>query len=158
MATRAFIVVVLLSLTAGCVADLSGEREDLASSPMPDYWSMDTPWAFMRLDGDGQIETVFIVQFTEYPAETCSAGDSDPRQVDILHEAPSPPFISARERAYVLHGLSLTISLTADLCDAHTEWHGELTETGFVGTEIAGGMFGHDETARVYGIPLPPIP
>jgi len=153
---RAAAVVFLASLAAGCVATPSDEHEDLTSMPTPAYWSTETPWAFTLLDSDGRIETVFIMQFTDYPAETCSSGES--KQVDILHESPPPPFRSAREKAYRLYGRLLVIALTADLCDVHNQLQGELTENGFVGTQIVGDMFEFTEIGKVYGVPIPPIP
>lgn len=152
---RAATVVFLASLAAGCVTNPSDEHEDLTSMPTPAYWSTETPWAFTLLDSDGQIETVFIMQFTDYPAETCSGGE--PKQVDILHESPPPPFRSAREIAYLLYGRALFIALAADLCGVHNDLQGELTENGFVGTRIVNDTFEFIEIGKVYGVPIPPI-
>jgi len=148
-------ILISFFLFAGCSLNLANEQRDLANEPTPDYWSTGDIWAFSLLDSGGQIETVLFVRFTEFPAETCESGDA--KQLDIVRIEPPPLQRYARERAYRLSGRALTINLTADLCDAYTELHGELTDTGFVGTQIAGGMMGHTEIGPVIGVRIPQL-
>ena len=144
----------ILSLV-GCVSNQPSQYEIWAEQPTPKYWDLESVWAFSLLEGDGQIGSVLTVRFTSLPANTCSGDDA--RILEIIHNEPPlhPAFLG--EPAYWLDGRSLIIDLTSNICDAYTELRGELTDTGFVGSQHVGGMLGGKEIGPVYGVRIPDL-
>lgn len=147
---RTIVFLALIVSTSACNTTAFSEYQNWASKPTPEYWNTETDWAITLLDGDGRIHRTLTVRFTDKTVETCAREGA--RQLEILHEVPEPSPNFIGEPAYWLSGSALIMDLTANLCDAYTELHGELTDTGFVGYWQYVGMLGTTVVGPVYGV------
>jgi hypothetical protein len=139
-----------VALVSGCASSSQWGYQKWSRQPTPPMWTQNESWVFILVGGDGQIDRSMTVRFTDEKATTCTSGDW--KVLQIVREDPSRQNTFAGRAAYVLTGRALTIGLTANLCDANNELRGHITDQGFVGVQMSGGMFGEQTVGSAYGV------
>jgi hypothetical protein len=143
----------LLVLLAGCVNVTGNDYRAWALKETPSTFGQNEPWTVVMLNRDREIERTLTIEFSSDTAQTCNSEGW--RKVRVLAESPERSGMFRGEPAYFVRGAALTIDLSANLCDAHYELQGELTEAGVTGTHGPVSPWGGEVRGDFIGIPTP---
>jgi hypothetical protein len=154
---RALLSVLVLLLVTGCATTQPSAYQRAAGLVTPRSLTPGARWAFVLLDGKGQISAHLVVKLSDAPIKTCDSGNY--RRVVVESDSRLGSNVPLHDPSYEVVGAAVRIQLSSGLCDDGYAIIGGVTETGFEGVHMAEVLIapkrGRNLVMRAYGVPVP---